>query len=324
MNLVPWVEKYRPSKIEDLSIDENIMNKIKQIIHEKNMPNIIITGAPGIGKTTTILCLAQALLGKYTKTEFLELNASDNRGVKAVNETINFYKKTINIPENIKNQYANHKIILFDEADSITHKAQHLINNLMEKYHNTVRFCFTCNSSSDIIEAIQSRCIIFKYLQQTENQIINKLKIICNKESIILSENDEALRIISMASQGDLRQGINNLQLIYNSYGIINVENIEKLCDRPHPLIIKKIFTECKNKNIRIALIDIKKLIHIGYSASDITFNMLLNIKTLSNTILDEKIKIIFMDKISKSLFIMSKGLDTSIQLTALISSLCE
>ena len=155
---IPWVEKYRPTNIENLVLETPIYNKIKKIIDDKNMPNIIITGLPGIGKTTTILCIAKILLGKYFEQGVLELNASDDRGIKAVQDSIIYFcKKKLEMEED----YAQHKIVLLDEADNMTTKAQQLVNNLMEKYHSTTRFAFTCNNSSDIIEAIQSRCIIF-------------------------------------------------------------------------------------------------------------------------------------------------------------------
>ena len=110
------------------------------------MPNIIITGIPGIGKTTTILCIAKNLIRKYFEEGVLELNASDVRGVKTVQETIEYFcKKKLQIDEN----FANHKIVLLDEADNMTKKAQQSINNLMEQYQDTTRFAFTCNNSSD-------------------------------------------------------------------------------------------------------------------------------------------------------------------------------
>src|ERR1700744_3148564 len=165
----PWIEKYRPKSIYDLILDKKMFDKIKKIIDDKDMPNIIIMGVPGIGKTTTIKCIARGLFGKFVNDAVLELNASDDRGIKAVQETImNFCKKKLDLNEDdngdqckiipkIK-KYADHKIIILDEADNMTIKAQSQINNLMEKYHKTTRFAFTCNISEDIIESIQSRC----------------------------------------------------------------------------------------------------------------------------------------------------------------------
>src|SRR5579863_6482924 len=117
MTSIPWVEKYRPHKVNDLVLDEATCNKIKKIIFDKNMPNIIISGSPGIGKTTTILCMARNILGSSYKDAVIELNASDERGVKVVQERIETFCKT-------RNSNIQHKIVLLDEADNMTKKAQ--------------------------------------------------------------------------------------------------------------------------------------------------------------------------------------------------------
>ena len=160
-NLTPWIEKYRPTNINNLVIDDITLNKFKKIINDLEMPNCIITGNSGIGKTSTLLCMAEQLYGPYKNEAVLEQSASDDRGIKAVQDSIiHFCKKKLVIKGK---KYAKHKLVLLDEADNMTPKAQQLINNLMEKYIHTTRFTFTCNNSSDIIEAIQSRCIIFRY-----------------------------------------------------------------------------------------------------------------------------------------------------------------
>ena len=219
----------------------------------------IITGVPGIGKTTTILCIAKNLLGKYYNQGVLELNASDDRGIKAVQESIIYFcKKKLEIKDEDGRTYSRHKIVLLDEADNMTKKAQQLVNNLMSQYHNTTRFAFTCNNSSDIIEAIQSRCIIFRYRRLNNQQLHDKLKFICDKEMITYSE--DGLDALVTIAQGDLRQAINNLQLTYNGYEKIVPSNVYKLCDKPHPEIIKDIFMACYKNDIVLALENLEKL----------------------------------------------------------------
>jgi replication factor C subunit 2/4 len=321
MDKIPWIEKYRPKTISELVIDPSISNKIHKIVQERDMPNIIITGLPGIGKTTTIMCLARALLGKYEKEGVLDLNASDDRGIKAIQETINFCKKKIDINEDDKIKYAEHKIILLDEADNMTNKAQRLVNNLMGKYHKTTRFAFTCNNSSDIIEAIQSRCIIFRYFRLTLKQLTQRLQEIAVMENVKFDLG--ALQEIAAASQGDMRQAINKLQVIHNSYSVVNIENLAKLCDKPHPVIIRNIFLSCKNKKIREALLAIQELKNKGYSGSDIVLAMITFLKSYTNLDLPEPLKINYLDKIGKTAYIVSKGIDSQLQLTGCICSMC-
>jgi len=315
----PWIEKYRPTDIEDLVLDQGTFNKINKIIKDKNMPNIIITGVPGIGKTTTILCLAKNLLGKYFKEGALELNASDDRGVKTAQETIEYFcKKKIDMDD----QYAQHKIILLDEADNMTKRAQQSISNLMEQYHGSTRFAFTCNNSSDIIEAIQSRCIIFRYCRLSHQQVKDKLTKICEIENITYT--DDGLNSIVTTAQGDLRQAINNLQLTYNGYTDIIPENVYKLCDKPHPLVIQNIFTACSKKDIKDALVQLNELRDKGYSSSDISLSMINTLKTLPDDILTENMKIKYMQEISVTCLNISKGLNTPLQLSGCIAALCK
>ncbi len=319
---IPWVEKYRPITIEDLVLDDCVLNNIKKIVEEKNMPNIIFAGIPGVGKTTTILCIARQLLGKYMDQAVLELNASDERGIKTVQESIIYFcKKKMDIPAEKDITYAKHKIILLDEADNMTIKAQQLINNLMETYHHTTRFAFTCNNSSDIIEAIQSRCLILRYVRLTNEQITKRLKYICSVEKINYTE--DGLETLIANAQGDLRKAINNLQLVYNGYIDITTDNVYKLCDKPHPTTIKNIFLACYKKNLKDALSQLDELRSSGYCGSDICISMTNTLKSTKIDEIDEETKIKYLEDISKTCIIISKGLDKPLQLTGCIAKLC-
>ncbi len=321
----PWIEKYRPSKLEDIILDEHTQKRVKKIIEDREMTNIILPGVPGIGKTTTIKCIATALYGKYANEAVLELNASDDRGIKSVQEKIvTFCKKRmdLNDKDNCLNnkKYAEHKLIFLDEADNMTNKAQRLINNLMEKYHKTTRFAFTCNSSSDIIEGIQSRCIILRFHRLRKEQIVERLKKICEMEQLDI--NRKSLEILAEISDGDLRSAINNLQLVNRSYTKINTENIYKVCSKPQPEILKTIIDSCIKKdfiNSKNIIFNLKKL---GYSESDIILGLIQLLKS-DNTI-KEDIRITYLDKICYYAYLISKGLATDIQLIACISSLIE
>lgn len=319
---IPWIEKYRPSKLDDIVIDKCTRNKIEKIINDKEMPNIIITGVPGIGKTTTILCIAKYLVGKYFKQAVLELNASDERGIKSVQKPITYFcKKKMDIKDEKNRTYAKHKIVLLDEADNMTKKAQQLINNLMETYDDTTRFAFTCNNSSDIIEAIQSRCIIFRYRRLGKEETISRLKNICELENV--DYNDEGLEAIFTTSQGDMRKAINHLQLTFNGYNEVNTENVYKLCDKPHPMVIKDIFLSCYKNDIKKALEYLEILRDDGYSSSDISSSMINTLKSANIREIDERTKIKYMAEIGKTSLIIRRGVDTPLQLTGCVAKLC-
>jgi replication factor C subunit 2/4 len=317
---IPWIEKYRPKNIEDIVLDPNTYKKIKNIIEEKDMPNIIITGVPGIGKTTTIQCIARGIYGKNVNQAILELNASDDRGIKAVQDTIiTFCKKKIEL-DNKEKTFANHKIIMLDEADNMTGKAQRLINNLMEKYHKTTRFAFTCNNSSDIIEAIQSRCIIFRYYRLGQKQVIERLRYICDKESV--PYENPALEELAVFAQGDLRHAINNLQLTYSGLVEVTVDNVYRMCDKPQTFIIKKLFAACIQKDSVTAFKILLDLKSNGYSGSDIMLSMSGTLKLPDFNLVSEADKIKLLGKVSRASYIISKGIDTNLQLAGCISSI--
>jgi len=320
---LPWIEKYRPSKIEDVIIDNNTLGKIKKIIEDKDMPNIIITGVPGIGKTTTIKCIARGLYEKYMGKAVLELNASDERGIKTVDEVItNFCKKSFNLHNNQNNQigkiYAKHKMIILDEADNITGKAQHSINKKMEEYNSTTRFAFTCNESSDILEAIQSRCIILRYIRLPPEKIVDRLIYICAEEKIYFVP--EALREIAIISQGDLRSAINNLQAVYNGLNDITVGNVYIVCDKPQPTRLQEILKFCKEMNSLKAFQQMDQLRSAGYSNSDIILGLMNVLKFDCG--LSELDKNYILKKVCRSAFIVSNGVTTNLQLYGLLSSI--
>jgi replication factor C subunit 2/4 len=285
------------------------------------MPNIIITGPSGIGKTSTVYCIARYLLGVHRKDGLLELNASDERGIKSVQEPIDFFcKKVLDTETEAKRPYSKHKIVLLDEADNMTPKAQQGIKNLMDKYNKTTRFALTCNDSSKIIEAIQSRCIIFRYARLPIENIHEKLEYICEQENVPYTQ--EGLKAIVTISQGDMRKAINNLKITFSAYGEVNSENVYVLCDIPHPMIIENIMESCYKKEIERAFELLHQLTDDGYSSADICSGMFTTLKNMDNKKIDEAVKIEFMKEISRTAFNISKGVNTKLQLVGCLSKL--
>lgn len=322
LNDLPWIEKYRPNKLEDLIINKNVYNTIQTMINNKEMQNILITGASGIGKTSTILCIAKHLFGKHINKGMIELNASNDRGIKTIHETVKtFCKKKLDLNDSNIKIYSEQKIVLLDESDNMTSKAQHLVSELMEQYNKTTRFAFTCNDSSKIIESIQSRCLILHYTRIDQSQMIDRLETICKNENI--SYNIDSLKTIAVMSNGDMRNAINNLQLVHNAFMDITIININKICDKPQPVVLKQILLECYKHNIGDAMILIKTLINKGFSTSDIILGMASVLKSDIIPELHENTRINFYTIIAKTIFNTSK-IDSEIQLTGCIAKLCS
>lgn len=317
---LPWIEKHRPSDLDGLMLDSKLKASIKHMIKSNNMQNIILVGPPGVGKTSTIRCIAKILFGKYYNKYVLELNASDDRGIKSVQGTIiNFCKIKMFINDEDKDKYSNQKLVILDEADNMVEKAQHQIDILMEKYKDSVRFAFTCNSSSPIIESIQSKCIILRYTRLSLVQITDKLKNIAITENIKFEDN--ALTCIGNIAHGDMRQAINILQLLHNKNGKITEKSVNDSCDMPQPLVIKQIFADCLSGKLQIAIQKTIELKDNGYSGSDIMLGMFYAIKTDTCNDMDQKILIKLGKCIAYSNYVISKGLDTNLQL---LGCLCD
>src|SRR4029077_18899665 len=181
-------------------------------LQDRKNVHLIITGLPGIGKTTTVRCIAKRILGEHITQGYLELNAAEDRGVRSTSTIIPpFCKRVVN--------FTASKIILLDEADNMTPKCQYDINDMIKLYGKRTKFIFTCNDSTKIIEDIQSVCRIIRFKRLTETQISAYLSKICHKENIPCDK--PGLSTICYISNGDMRKSINDLQKTAYTYGKI-------------------------------------------------------------------------------------------------------
>jgi replication factor C subunit 2/4 len=322
---IPWVEKYRPKNSEEILLEPFIKQKIEKILETKSIPNMIITGEPGTGKTSTILFLAKHIYQDKYADNVLELNASDDRGLSIINNTIYPFckKKTSCSGLNQDPNYPDHKLVILDEADSITPKAQNLLSNIISEFRKNTRIVFICNDGTQIIESIQSRCMIIKYPRISSINLYQKIEYICKQEEI--QYTGEGIKTLLFVSDQDIRQAINNLECIYYSFGKLSNKYIYKLIDKPKPYYISKIINDCFSGNYVKTINTVKSLYNKGYTPNDIllTFMKYLFENNLDNTVeLNDENKLRIYEIISLSYIRVNGGLDTLLQLCGCISKI--
>jgi len=312
---IPWIEKYRPKNSNDILLDSFIKTKIEKILETKMIPNMIITGEQGTGKTSTILFLAKEIYKDKYNDYVLELNASDDRGLSIINNTIYPFCK-----KKISNDFINYKLVILDEADSITSKAQNLLSNLISKFKHNTRIVFICNDCNKIIESIQSRCIIIKYPKINNNNLFTKIEYICKNENILYTS--ESINTLISVSDFDIRQIINNLECIYYSFNELTNDNIYKFIDKPKPYYISLILKYCIEKNYSETINIIKYLYNKGYIPNDIflIFMKYLFENNISDISEEQKLKI--YEIFSLCYIRINDGMDTLLQLCGCISKI--
>jgi len=312
---LPWVEKHRPRRLGDVVGNVETVDRLKVIAKNGNMTNVIIAGPPGTGKTTSVMCLARELLGDaLVGNAVLELNASDDRGIDVVRNKIKmFAQKKVNLPK------GRHKIIILDEADSMTSGAQQALRRTMEIYSNTTRFALACNLSNKIIEPIQSRCAILRFTRLPDEQVLKRIKEVLELEKVPAYTND-GLEALLFTAQGDMRHALNNLQSTWAGSGAITAENVFKVVDQPHPIVVQKILETCVAGDLKAALDLLKGLWGQGYAAVDIIGTFF---RVTKNADVDEKKKLAFLKEIGFTHMRIGDGVDTLLQLNGLLARLC-
>lgn len=308
---LPLIERYRPKQFNDIILNDTLKIKLKSILNSKQLPNLIIIGEASTGKTSTVLYLAKRIYKEDYENNVLELNASDDRGLNMIQTTIlPFCKK----------KTSHNKLIILDEADSITQKAQNLLNNIIAEYRNTTRFIFICNENYKINESIQSRCMIINFPRIENEKLANKLKSICDNESI--EYNDEGIETLMFYSNYDIRQCINNLECILFTFNSVTKKTIYNIIDKPRIDNIKTILLNCKNKNLIKSLKLVEELYYNGHSPNDILLSFLNYIQKGNIDYLEEKEKLDLYNVICSSYIRVNNGINTLLQLYGCITNI--
>ncbi|KAL1240744.1 Replication factor C subunit [Trichinella spiralis] len=310
--ILPWVEKYRPSKLEELISHKDILETIGRFINENRLPHLLFYGPPGTGKTSTILACAKQLYEKnQLKSMVLELNASDDRGIGVVREQILNFASTKTIFG------GRFKMIILDEADAMTRDAQNALRRIIEKYTDNVRFCLICNYLSKIIPPLQSRCTRFRFAPLKSNQITPRLMHVIEAEKVKFTE--EGLQHLVLLSGGDMRRALNILQSTAMAFDMVNMENVYACVGKPKPDDIKAIVEWLFNKDFsetykRITFLKLKK----GLALQDILEEVHLFVQKVEIPAL---VRIYLIDRLAEIEESLTRGASDKLQLSALIAA---
>ncbi|XP_071873304.1 replication factor C subunit RfC3 [Bombus fervidus] len=309
---LPWVEKYRPKKLDDLISHEEIIKTINKFIDENQLPHLLFYGPPGTGKTSTILACARKL---YTPAQFnsmvLEMNASDDRGIGIVRGQILSFASTGTMYR------SGFKLIILDEADAMTKDAQNALRRIIEKYTDNVRFCIICNYLSQIIPALQSRCTKFRFGPLSTDQILPRLDTIIKEENLNVSEDGKQALIT--LSGGDMRKVLNVLQSTSLAFSAVTEENVYSCVGHPLPIDIKNIINWLLNESYELCYCKIQDIkLKKGLALQDILTELHLFVNKIEfpdSILIDLIIKLAEIEKR------VSIGCSEAVQLNALVSA---
>ncbi len=310
---LPWTEKYRPKFLKDVVGQEKITERMTAYVKDKNLPHLLFAGPAGTGKTTTALCLAREFFGENFREGFLELNASDERGIDVVRGKIKEFARTMPI-------IMDFKLIFLDEADALTTDAQQALRRTMEQYTKTCRFILSCNYSSKLIDPIQSRCAVFRFRKIQRTAINEHLKKILSIEKI--KYTDDGINVITEISEGDVRKAINILQSA-SVVGEVNEENVYNIASYAKPEQIRnilKLTIDGKFLDARNMLDNI--MLNYGIAGEDVLIQMNREIFYVEG--IDDKTKMKVVDAIGECNFRLVEGANERIQIAALLAKIAN
>jgi len=309
-----WTEKYRPRSLDEIVDQEEIVNRLKSFVKARNIPHCIFAGPPGTGKTTAALCLAHDLYGPGYHEYIMELNASDERGINVVRETVKTFARTRSIGD------VPFKILILDEADNMTSDAQQALRRTMERYTETARFILIANYSGRIIEPIQSRCAPFRFTYLPEEQIIERIRYIAEQEGLTISE--DGIKAIIEIGGGDLRRTINVLQTAASTGKPIDEETVYSVVGRANPADVREMMLTALNGDFIKARNKLRELLlKYGLAGSDILGQIHSEVFRLN---IPERWKVKIMEMIGEADYRLLQGSNEEIQLSALLAKFVE
>jgi replication factor C small subunit len=310
-----WVEKYRPRSLKSMVNQKDIVERLKSFAEARNIPHCIFAGPPGTGKTTAALCVAHDLYGEAYREHLMELNASDERGINVVRQTVKTFARVRTLGK------IPFKILILDEADNMTSDAQQALRRTMERFTGTCRLILIANYSGKIIEPIQSRCAPFRFTYLPQEDQDAYLRHIAESEKVQLQ--GEGLNAIFEVCGGDLRRAINTLQAAASLGKPISNEIVYSVIGRANPLDIREMIQLAVNGNFIGARDKLREMIlKYGVAGSDIIRQIHRELFRMRD--IPELWKVKLADAVGEIDFRLISGADEEVQLSALLARFIE
>lgn len=307
-----WTEKFRPKTFAEVKGQQEIVKRVQAFVEQRNMPHVLFAGPAGIGKTTLSLVVARSLFGEQWRENFLELNASDERGIDVVRVKVKDFARTKALGD------VPFKIIYLDECDALTKEAQQALRRTMENYTHTCRFILSCNYSSKIIDPIQSRCTIFRFKPLAEEDINTIIDTIIQKESLIIDK--EAKEALFTVSGGDVRRLENLLQASAAMSKTITAKLVYSIASYARPGEVKQILESCIKADFKKAKEQLlKTMLEYGLAGLDVIKQLQQAVWTLEQV--EDRKKLEMSKACGEAEFRMIEGADEFVQLEALLAN---
>ena len=306
-----WTEKYRPSKFNELIGQDEIVKRVSSLVNSMNIPHLLLAGPAGTGKSTLALIIVKEMYGDKWRENYLELNASDERGINVVREKVKGFARTKSLGD------VPFKIIFLDEADALTPEAQQALRRTMENYSSTCRFIMSCNYSSKVIDPIQSRCVLFRFKLLEKKDIEKVIRRIAENEKLEIPQ--ETINVIYEGSEGDCRRSINLLQSTASISPNISPDLVSTVLSNTKPKDIKVVLDYALSgdfQNAKDRLLDI--MLKESISGQDVIKSIQ---KEVWNLPIEPQLKVKLTELTGEIEFRIVEGSDPFVQLQALLAS---
>jgi len=306
-----WIEKYRPQSLEDIAGHEAIVDRLRSYVARDDLSHMLFAGPAGTGKTTAAMAIAKELYGDDWEENFLELNASDERGIDVVRDRVKSFART---------SFGGHdyRIIFLDEADALTSDAQSALRRTMEQFSNNVRFILSCNYSSQIIDPIQSRCAVFRFSPLADDAVAETIRTIAGEEGIEIT--DDGMDALVYVADGDMRKAINGLQAASMSGDTVDEEAVFEITSTARPEEIREMVERALDGDFTAARSQLDTLLtEEGIAGGDIIDQLHRSVWEFG---LDDDAAVRILDRVGEADYRITEGASERIQLEALLASL--